>query len=846
MLQHKSLDLIVAALFIIGVAFSVTPVNPVYAGAPFQPELISPANGSPASSNPPTLCAKNNGDPDGDSVQIRFEVHGGGEGDHISPWMDAGGVGNVVCWTDSGTWTAQSHAWQVRAMDSRGDQAGATPEWSVNIPAPPPAAPTCTIDTLSVNPTAPQTVGTIVAITASASCTNGVQALRFTVNGNEIQTVNSSSATVSWNTSGFSATDHVINVEAADNVGGYIQTRSHTYTLTPGAPPTPIPVSCSVNSFSVSPGSPQNLGTQVTISGSGACSTGVRAIRIKVDGGIIGEIGSTSISVSWNTSGGPTGNHTIQIEVAGIGDDNWSQAASQSTSFTLNSVVPTSTPAPVNQAPYQPTLSSPANGATTSNNTPSLCAVNNGDPDGDAVSIRFEVTGGGEGDKISDWLPAGAVGNTVCWTTPPLSSQTHAWAARAVDSKGAQAGATAQWGINILPTPVTATCTVDYLDTNPKRPQDVGTTITISASATCTNGVQALRFTVGSTVLNTVNASSGTAIWNTTGFNATDYVIVVEAADTKAGYIGYRSLTFTLTMPGVSVNNNGVTTAVDQLGLKTGAVVQGSGPDIFVIHNGQRRLVPNPATLDALGITRSQIKTLTDEQLNSVPHGSDIPDVNRDPSGFMVFKNEVFPNNQPIVPDSSIGNNNQAQPDSTGAGGGDNSSEQSAGNNNQTQSDSTGAGGGDSWSEQSTGNSSQPSESTMSSATTPSNFLEGVRALNDSELAGAFGNLLDAAGAVGSASELQGLPPDVLSKVTPISAIYGVTTTGSQGIQCFYDPQRKSDKPCVKFLLGTSGVLVTAAVLVSGAAVASPLGVGLLVLGTGVSVLSLLADKVLK
>lgn len=93
----------------------------VYAGAPWPPELVSPADGQMASSNPPTLCARNPGDPDGESVQIRFEVNGGGEGDHISPWMNAGQPGEVICWTDTGIWTAQTHGWQARAMDSGGN-----------------------------------------------------------------------------------------------------------------------------------------------------------------------------------------------------------------------------------------------------------------------------------------------------------------------------------------------------------------------------------------------------------------------------------------------------------------------------------------------------------------------------------------------------------------------------------------------------------------------------------------------------------------------------------------------------------------------------------------------------
>jgi len=59
-----------------------------------------------------------------------------------------------------------------------------------------------------------------------------------------------------------------------------------------------------------------------------------------------------------------------------------------------------------------------------------------------------------------------------------------------------------------------------------------------------------------------------------------------------------------------------------------------------VIICGERRLVPNPATLDALGINRNMIDNmgLDDAGLTAIPRGADIPDVDRDPAGFQAFK----------------------------------------------------------------------------------------------------------------------------------------------------------------------------------------------------------------
>lgn len=75
------------------------------------------------------------------------------------------------------------------------------------------------------------------------------------------------------------------------------------------------------------------------------------------------------------------------------------------------------------------------------------------------------------------------------------------------------------------------------------------------------------------------------------------------------------------------------------------------GGNIYVIVDGQRRHVPNPETLDALGIARDRINNrgYSDSELSSIPQGPDIPDVNRDYQGFMNFKNQYFPSSTPIA-----------------------------------------------------------------------------------------------------------------------------------------------------------------------------------------------------
>lgn len=156
----------------------------------------------------------------------------------------------------------------------------------------------------------------------------------FEVDGNQIGT-SGADGSFNWDTSGWSASDHVINIRVSDNVAGQIKSRSQTYLLTAGAPPPPTDVTCSIGNFGVSPSPPQPAGTTVNITATADCNTGVRAMRIRIDGGIVFEIGAPSIFWSWNT-GGLSGQHTILVEAAGNQDNDWTRRTERSTGFSFD------------------------------------------------------------------------------------------------------------------------------------------------------------------------------------------------------------------------------------------------------------------------------------------------------------------------------------------------------------------------------------------------------------------------------------------------------------------------------------------------------------------------------
>ncbi len=59
--------------------------------------------------------------------------------------------------------------------------------------------------------------------------------------------------------------------------------------------------------------------------------------------------------------------------------------------------------------------------------------------------------------------------------------------------------------------------------------------------------------------------------------------------------------------------------------LKDGSLIKGSGPAIYVINFGRRRLIPNEATFNALGYKWEKIQNVSDQQLSAIPELSPLP-----------------------------------------------------------------------------------------------------------------------------------------------------------------------------------------------------------------------------
>lgn len=146
------------------------------------------------------------------------------------------------------------------------------------------------------------------------------------------------------------------------------------------------------------------------------------------------------ISIDWNTASLARGTYAVALEVARVGDNNWSSPIRQIKSYTLNG-----SPTASNHPPSRPVLQSPYNwflrDAAGSATSVPLCVSSVSDPEGDAVQYYFEVTGATN--YNSGWV------NSNCWTGT-FNPANYSWQAKARDNKGAESGWSAEtWNFSV-------------------------------------------------------------------------------------------------------------------------------------------------------------------------------------------------------------------------------------------------------------------------------------------------------------------------------------------------------------------------------------------------------------
>lgn len=160
----------------------------------------------------------------------------------------------------------------------------------------------------------------------------------------EVSEFNENNAPI-WNTMGWSDGTYRVRVEAKGPNNSVIiesKYKIESFTASP------------IEDLSFNPGSDAQIGTTVKVHAKATWNSDFRAMRLKIDGNIVYELGSPEFNYDWNTSGYSTGNHTIRLEVAAQGDNSWSNPSVREASYNLTAK---------NVGLNKPTLSSPSNGA---------------------------------------------------------------------------------------------------------------------------------------------------------------------------------------------------------------------------------------------------------------------------------------------------------------------------------------------------------------------------------------------------------------------------------------------------------------------------------------------------
>lgn len=103
---------------------------------------------------------------------------------------------------------------------------------------------------------------------------------------------------------------------------------------------TPYAGPCLLESLEAAPPSPQVVGTAVIVRIRGDCETGVRAIRLLINGEWVGEKGGhiappEEFNYFWLTEGLEAGDYVLTAEVATWGDDDWVFISSQTLTYSL-------------------------------------------------------------------------------------------------------------------------------------------------------------------------------------------------------------------------------------------------------------------------------------------------------------------------------------------------------------------------------------------------------------------------------------------------------------------------------------------------------------------------------
>src|SRR5919109_3678905 len=426
--------------------------------------------------------------------------------------------------TNSWTWNTTGLATGTYNQSVRARDASSTAAYDTNLAATYvlSGAPTCTTVTESVSPASPQSPGTSVTFTASATgCANPVYEFWLQPPGGSWAVVQAYGPGNSWtwNTTGLAAGTYNQSVRARDatSTAAYDTNLAATYVLS-AAPP------CTGVTETSSPVSPQQPGTTVTFTASASgCPNPRYEFWLQAPGGswAIVQAYSSSNSWAWNTTGLAPGTYTESVHVRDA----------------------------TSSASYDAYLSPPATyilsaGAACTSVTETASPAS---PQNLGASVKFTATASSCPNPTYEfWLLAPGGGwavtqaygtaNTWTWNTTGLAAGTYT-----LNVYVRQNGSTTDPEASLSPTATyvlqVPVCTSVTETAAPASPQQPGANVTFTATASgCPNPRYEfwLQPPGGAWAVQQNYSATNTWTWKTTGLALGTYSVSVHARDASS------------------------------------------------------------------------------------------------------------------------------------------------------------------------------------------------------------------------------------------------------------------------------------------------------------------------
>ena len=415
-------------------------------------------------------------------------------------------------------------------------------------------------------PTGGTVSGSSVAVSANASDNVGVVGVQFQLDGANLGSEDTSAPySVTWNSTATANGSHALTAVARDAAGNQRVSSAVTVNVNNSTVDTTQPTV----SISAPTGGTVS-GSSVAVSANASDNVGVAGVQFQLDGANLGAEDTTSpYSVSWNSTATANGSHAL---TAVARDAAGNQRVSSAVSITVsNSTGGGGTPSVSVVAADATAVEGHTDPAT-------FRFTRTGDSSA-AVTVSFNLTG--TATKWNDYRRPDMGDMPVQMTIPAGATSVdltvHAWPDTETESTpetciltltagsgytvGSPASATISMtdvgggGPDITP-PVVA------ITAPPPSTINVGTTVSLAASATDNIGVSGVQFRVNGSSVGAEDASSPYGVtWTTTGLGAGEYLVSAVARDGAGNRATSAIVNVTLTSQPVGTNTNVIVTA---------------------------------------------------------------------------------------------------------------------------------------------------------------------------------------------------------------------------------------------------------------------------------------------